>query len=516
MSAQLDEGAGRALGGSSSRAGSGRTGLDHDASRRRPWRTRRRARVPRRRHAAADLVVFAIGIRPRDELARDAGLELGPRGGIAIDDGCATSDPHIWAIGEVANFDGSASASSPRQRDGRGRGDRLLGGDGDVPRRRHATKLKLSGVDVASFGDALRRHRAGARDRLRRPGRAASTRRSSSRTTPRPCSAASSSATPRPTRSLRPLLGRELPREPAATSRAAAVEAPAGDELPDDALLCSCNNVTAGTHPRRRQRRRRRDGDGCVELGALKAARAPAPVRIVRAAGQEAARDRARRSPASRPPGPLRALRALAARSSSSRPGARSSPPSSEIIARFGTGRGCDICKPAIAIDPGQPARRLHPRRRPRRLQDTNDRALANMQKDGTYSVVPRIPGGEITPEKLAVIAPGRAATTACTRRSPAASASTCSAPGSSSCRRSGSGSSTPGFESGQAYGKALRNVKSLRRLHLVPLRRAGLGGHGHRSSSCATAACAPRTSSSSASRAAPASAPRPAARTSA
>src|SRR5690606_29829805 len=76
-----------------------------------------------------------------------------------------------------------------------------------------------------------------------------------------------------------------------------------------------------------------------------------------------------------------------------------------EILNRYGSGRGCDICKPAIAsilasqrggyiLDEGRGT-----------LQDTNDRALANLQKDGSYSVVPRIPGGEITPEKLAVIA---------------------------------------------------------------------------------------------------------------
>ena len=71
-------------------------------------------------------------------------------------------------------------------------------------------------------------------------------------------------------------------------------------------------------------------------------------------------------------------------------------------------------------------------------LQDTNDHFLANIQKDGTYSVVPRVPGGEITPEKLIVLGAGRARSTASTPRSPAASASTCSARASSSCRTSG------------------------------------------------------------------------------
>ena len=76
-----------------------------------------------------------------------------------------------------------------------------------------------------------------------------------------------------------------------------------------------------------------------------------------------------------------------------------------DIVEAHGRGRGCDICKPAVALDPGLPVQRARPRAaRPATLQDTNDRFLANMQRNGTYSVVPRIPGGEITPEKLIVI----------------------------------------------------------------------------------------------------------------
>ncbi|MGZ4758008.1 MAG: nitrite reductase (NAD(P)H), partial [Acidimicrobiales bacterium] len=71
---------------------------------------------------------------------------------------------------------------------------------------------------------------------------------------------------------------------------------------------------------------------------------------------------------------------------------------------RHGTGRGCEICKPTVAsilatctnryiLDDDQAA-----------LQDTNDHFLANLQRDGTYSVVPRVPGGEITPAGLIAI----------------------------------------------------------------------------------------------------------------
>jgi nitrite reductase (NADH) large subunit len=131
-----------------------------------------------------------------------------------------------------------------------------------------------------------------------------------------------------------------------------------------------------------------------------------------------------------------------------------------ELLRRHGRGRGCDICKPAVAsilaslwndyvlTDQHTP------------LQDTNDRFLANLQKDGSYSVVPRIPGGEITPEKLMVL--GRVAARydlytkitggqridlfgARLEQLPAIWRELVDA----------------GFETGHAYGKAVRTVKS-------------------------------------------------------
>ena len=74
------------------------------------------------------------------------------------------------------------------------------------------------------------------------------------------------------------------------------------------------------------------------------------------------------------------------------------------VIAKHGQGRGCDICKPAVAsiLAACWNEMILKPKHAP--LQDTNDHFLANLQKDGTYSVVPRVPGGEITPEKLIVL----------------------------------------------------------------------------------------------------------------
>jgi nitrite reductase (NADH) large subunit len=76
----------------------------------------------------------------------------------------------------------------------------------------------------------------------------------------------------------------------------------------------------------------------------------------------------------------------------------------SEIIDRFGTGRGCDLCKPAIGSILASLYNEHVLAQDRAALQDTNDRVMANMQKDGTYSVVPRVPGGEILPEHLILI----------------------------------------------------------------------------------------------------------------
>jgi nitrite reductase (NADH) large subunit len=131
-----------------------------------------------------------------------------------------------------------------------------------------------------------------------------------------------------------------------------------------------------------------------------------------------------------------------------------------EVFERFGSGLGCDICKPVVAsvLATQTSAYILDDGAGP--LQDTNDRALANMQKDGTYSVVPRIPAGEITPAKLKVIAEVAEQFDLYTKIT-----------GGQRIDMFGARLEQlpeiwrilvdAGFESGQAYGKSLRNVKS-------------------------------------------------------
>ena len=404
MSAQLDEGAGRALGRII--AGQG-IGL-HLGTRPAAVLVEDGAVVGVEltdgRRVDADLIVFAIGISPRDELARDLGLELGPRGGVAIDTACAASAPDIWAIGEVASFEGRCTGLvAPANAMAEVVADRLLGGAAEFTSVDDATKLKLSGVDVASFGDALARTEQALEIVYADPARGLYQKlvmTDDAKTLLGGIFVGDAS----PYASLRPLLGTQLSSEPAAYLSASGMEAPAGDELPAAALVCACNNVTAGTI------RDAVNGDGharggCTELGALKTCTragtqcgscVPLVKKLLEAelkkSGVTPSRALCEHFELSRQE-LFESVRVLELTSFD------------EIIARLGTGRGCDVCKPVVAsilatqhgsyiLDGGRGG-----------LQDTNDRAMANMQKDGTYSVVPRIPAGEITPQKLAVIA---------------------------------------------------------------------------------------------------------------
>ncbi|MDX6282048.1 MAG: nitrite reductase large subunit, partial [Kribbellaceae bacterium] len=104
----------------------------------------------------ADVVVFATGVRPRDELGRAAGLEIGERGGVVVDEGCRTSVDGVWAIGEVACIESRVwGLIAPGYAMAEIVADRLLGGSATFPGADTSTKLKLLGVDVASFGHAF-------------------------------------------------------------------------------------------------------------------------------------------------------------------------------------------------------------------------------------------------------------------------------------------------------------------------------------------------------------------------
>ncbi|MEC5190403.1 NAD(P)H-nitrite reductase large subunit [Arthrobacter sp. MP_M7] len=205
---------------------------------------------------AADLVIVAIGVRPRDELfhaANDAAgpnddqpFPLGPRGGVVISEDCQTQVPGVWAIGEVANFDGMClGLVAPANTMAEIVADRLHGGGARFPGFDTATKLKLSGVDVASFGDAFAATEHALEIVYADPARGVY-QKIVTTDDAKTLLGGIFVGDATPYTSLRPLLGRPLAAEPGAYLTAAGGDAPDTD-LPDDAVLCSCNNVAAGS-----------------------------------------------------------------------------------------------------------------------------------------------------------------------------------------------------------------------------------------------------------------------------
>jgi nitrite reductase (NADH) large subunit len=396
-----------------------------------------------------DLVVFSAGVRPRDQLARTAGLAVGERGGVAVGADCVTSDDHIYAIGECACVDGSVyGLVAPGNAMAEVVADRLLGGHALFERGDTSTKLKLLGVDVASFGDAHAKTE-GALEVVFNDAVAGSYKKlvvsDDAKTLLGGVFVGDAEQYP----VLRPLVGRDLPGDPAALIAPAGGAAVGVGALPDEAQVCSCNGVTKGAI----------NGaitEGCADVPALKTCTkagttcgscVPMLKQLLAAAGVEQSNALCEHF------GQKRAELFEIIRSTGIHT-------FSELVDRYGTGAGCDICKPAVAsmlaslgnghiLDGEQAA-----------LQDTNDHFLANIQRNGTYSVVPRIPGGEITPDKLMVIAQvaqdfGLYTKITGGQRIDLFGATVDQLP--EIWRRL----VDAGFESGHAYGKALRTVKS-------------------------------------------------------
>ncbi|GCD45953.1 nitrite reductase large subunit NirB [Streptomyces paromomycinus] len=417
-----------------------------------------------------DLVVFSAGVRPRDQLARDCGLPVGERGGIVVDERCRTGDPAVYAIGECAlAADGRVYGLVAPGYEMAETAAAAIAGDPDVPAFAGAdtsTKLKLLGVDVASFGDA-HGTTPGCLDVVYADSRSGVYKK----LVVGADGALLGGVLVGDAESyglLRPLTGTVPPVAPEQLVLPAGTGAPAGAlgpaALPDDAVICNCHNVTKGTirtavseHscttvPEVKKCTRAGTGCGsCVKAltTLVNDELAAGGVAVdqglcgcfphTRAELYEIVRTRHLTSYAALLDGHGRAE------------------------ARGGD--GCETCKPTVAsiiaslaptvgadgyvLDGEQSA-----------LQDTNDHFLANLQRNGSYSVVPRIPGGEITPEKLIVIGEvardfGLYTKITGGQRIDLFGARVDQLP------RIWARLVDAGFESGHAYGKALRTVKS-------------------------------------------------------
>jgi nitrite reductase (NADH) large subunit len=408
----------------------------------------------------ADIVVFSAGIRPRDELARAAGLEVAPRGGVLIDERCRTSDPRILAIGECASYGGRTyGLVAPGYHMAKVALATILGGDELFTGFDMSTKLKLLGVDVASFGDAF----------ASVPGAHVVSTFDTASAVYKKLVLSSDK---------KQLLGGilvgdaaqygqllslvqnqvTLPEHPETLILPAAASGGAApglgvDSLPESAQICSCNNVDKGAICRA-------IADGAHAVPALKKCTTAGTgcgscvtlltdiLKVeLKKAGVAVSNHLCEHFPFSRQD--LYQLVRLHKIKSFD-----------DLIARHGSGRGCEICKPAVASILASAWNEPILDRKHRPLQDTNDRFLANIQRDGTYSVVPRVPAGEITPDQLVAI--GRVA-----KRYGLYTKIT----GGQRIDLFGARVEQlpqiwrelieAGFESGHAYGKALRTVKS-------------------------------------------------------
>lgn len=355
----------------------------------------------------ADVVVFSTGIRPRDRIGREAGLAVGERGGIVVGESCQTSDPDIWAIGECASFDGvCAGLIAPGNDMADVVADRFLGGTRTHQRGEDGTKLKGVGVDAAAFGDVNAMTPDALEvsfvDPVHRQYRKLVM--SDDATTLLGGVFVGDIAL---YSQLRPMTGRALGADPSAViAPEGGGDALAGAEMPDDAVICSCNNVSAGTV------RHAVNEQGCHTVGAIKECTTAGTVcgscvpSLTKLLNQELAKSG------------IEVSRALCEHFDHSRAelyrlveeGGQET--FTEVVAAHGTGagRGCAVCRPTVASilsSLGALSGKRHSPvgRQLGSLQDTNDHVMANIQKDGTYSVIPAMPAGEVTPEKLLVFA---------------------------------------------------------------------------------------------------------------
>ncbi|EWH11985.1 putative NAD(P)H-nitrite reductase, large subunit [Catenovulum agarivorans DS-2] len=353
-------------------------------------------------HIETDMILFSAGIRPQDELARQFDIEIGPRGGIVIDNYCQTSAKDVYAIGECALWDGKIfGLVAPGYNMAKVAVSHITGGGLAFEGADMSTKLKLLGVDVASIGDAQART-PGCLSYTYADGHAGVYKRLVvSADNKKVIGAVLVGDVEAYGNLLQMMLGDiEIPGSPEALilpSIDGAAPALGVDALPDSAQICSCHDVTKGDIFEAVK-------GGCTDLAGIKSC-----TKAVTGCGGCAAMTTQVMNAALTEMG-VEVDDSLCEHFSYTRQeifdiirvkGIKSF---DELLESYGQGRGCEICKPAIGSMLATHWNEYVLDDKHIGLQDTNDVFLANMQRDGTYSVVPRIAGGEITPEQLIVL----------------------------------------------------------------------------------------------------------------
>ena len=349
-----------------------------------------------------DIVLFSAGIRPRDDIARDCNLEVGSRGGIIINDQCQTSDPDIYAIGECALWNNMIyGLVAPGYAMARTVVANLAGKIASFTGADMSTKLKLMGVDVASIGDAHAKtqgalvytYQNGEHDIYKRLVVSTDKKQLLGAVLVGDASAYS-------TLLQYCLTGIELPEHPDSLilpSRSNESVGLGPDALPMSAQICSCYDVTkdvicqaigAGFRTLSNLSSETNAATGCGGCATLLKSVLNSELLKL---GVEVNTDICEHFAYTRQDLftliKVEEIKTFDA-----------------LVEKHGKGRGCEICKPAVASILASYWNEFILKTDLVGLQDTNDAFLANMQKDGTYSIVPRIAGGEISPDMLIAI----------------------------------------------------------------------------------------------------------------
>ena len=349
-----------------------------------------------------DMLVISAGIRPRDELGKTSGLEMGVRGGIVVDNKMKTSDDSIFAIGEVALYNQMIYGLVAPGYDMAGIAvDQILGEENLMADQIDmSTKLKLIGVDVASFGEpfmpASKGHSVIFENKTQHLYKRINVSLDGKKLLGGILIGDASDYN---------MLHQVFLNEMAIPEDAAQLILPASDggssfgsvlDLPDTAQVCSCESLTKGTICGSITE------EGCNNLSEVVAQTKattgcggckPMVVDLVnetlKSLGKEVKETVCEHFNYNRQE--LYDLVKI-----------NKVPNYNEALNLFGNGQGCEICKPVFASIFATIT--METANRQPGIQDTNDRFLANIQRNGTYSVVPRVPGGEITPQQLIVL----------------------------------------------------------------------------------------------------------------
>lgn len=348
-----------------------------------------------------DLILFSAGIRPYDNLAREFDLELGARGGIVIDNQCKTSDANIYAIGECALWNNFIyGLVAPGYNMAKVAVKNICGEEAEFTGADMSTKLKLMGVEVGSIGDAHGKTEGSLTYTYENQPEGVYKKIVVSSDKKLLLGAVLIGDTSEYDSLLQYMLNAiALPESPEGLILPSSGDTPSlgVDALPDSATICSCHNVTkgdiiaaidCGAVDVGQVKSDTKAGSGCGGCAALVKSVAD---NELEKRGVEVKKDICEHFAYSR-----RELFDIVS--------VEKIKTFDELLAKHGRGLGCEICKPLAGSVLASVWNDYILKKPHLSLQDTNDTYLGNMQKDGTYSVVPRIAGGEITPDKLIVL----------------------------------------------------------------------------------------------------------------